>query len=135
MLTSLIVEDNPVNWMIMQNQLSKLGLQPFICHNGLEALEYCKKQLMPDLLLVDGYMPVMDGIEFIKQLRKTKGGDKPYIVFCSSSLEKEDIAVALELGANMHLPKPVDMEELSKIVSELKNSKTVSIFNSKLAND
>lgn len=112
MLTCLIVEDNPVNWMIMQNQLKKLGLRADICMDGHEALEYCQKQRIPHLILLDGYMPGMDGITFLKALRAMPGGAAPFVLFCSSSLDRVDVAEALRCGADCHFPKPISREQM-----------------------
>ncbi len=97
---ALIVEDNPVNYMIMRNQLEKLGVVAHVCLHGKEAMDYCITHGMPDLILLDGFMPEMDGIAFLSWIRNYPGGDAPYILFCSSSLDKIDVDEALRLGAD-----------------------------------
>ncbi len=116
-LRSLIVEDNPVNYAIMRNQLLKNGARPDMCMNGREAMDYCIAHGMPDLILLDGYMPEMDGIAFLKWIRNYPGGDQPYILFCSSSVDKIDVQEAMRLGANIHLPKPIRQEDLAAVIA------------------
>lgn len=116
MLSCLIVEDNPVNYMVMQNQLNKLGFKTIVAINGKEALNYCFSNPLPDLLLVDGYMPEMDGITFIKAFRELRGNDTSLIVFCSSSVDKVDIEEALRIGANLHYAKPITQEQYHTLI-------------------
>jgi two-component system, chemotaxis family, chemotaxis protein CheY len=111
-MSALIVEDNPVNYMVMRNQLAKLGVVADVCLNGAAAKEHCILRGMPDLILLDGFMPEMDGIAFLKWIRNYPGGDAPYILFCSSSLDKIDIAEAMRLGADVHHPKPISQGDL-----------------------
>ena len=81
MLRCLIVEDNPLNWMILKKQAEQMGLQVDVATNGQEALDYCHNNPLPQLIVLDGYMPEMDGVTFMKLLRKLPDGDKPYIIF------------------------------------------------------
>ena len=115
---ALIVEDNPVNYMIMRNQLEKLGVVAHVCLHGKEAMDYCITHGMPDLILLDGFMPEMDGIAFLSWIRNYPGGDAPYILFCSSSLDKIDVDEALRLGADIHHPKPLAQPDLIAAIAQ-----------------
>jgi two-component system, chemotaxis family, chemotaxis protein CheY len=119
MVNCLIVEDNPLNWMIMQNQATKLGLQVTVCTNGLEAIDYCKQNAMPELILLDGYMPEMDGISFLREMREMPNGKKPYVVFCSSSLDIADVTRALDIGAECHFPKPITRDQIVYAIKQV----------------
>lgn len=112
MLRCLIVEDNPINWMILERLAAQQGMAVSVCHNGVEALEHCRLTGFPDLVLLDGIMPEMDGITFLKFLRDMPGGAQPYVVFCSSSLDRADVTIALDLGAECHFPKPVTRDQI-----------------------
>jgi CheY-like chemotaxis protein len=59
----------------------------------------------------------MDGIAFLKWIRNYPSGDTPYILFCSSSVDKIDAQEALRLGANIHLPKPIKQEDLATVIA------------------
>ena len=113
MLHCLIVEDNPLNSMIMKKQVGQLGLDANIVTNGLEALDYCHNNPMPELILLDGYMPKMDGVAFLQQLRQLPSGNRPYVVFCSSSLDVIDVTKALDMGAECHFPKPITSDQIT----------------------
>ena len=112
MTECLIVEDNPLNWMILKKQANNLGLQVTVCTDGLDALEHCLRHPLPKLILLDGTMPKMDGVSFLKKMRKLAGGEVPYVVFCSSSLDHQGVADALDAGAECHFPKPITRDQL-----------------------
>ena len=85
--------------------------------DGQEALERCAAA-MPDFILLDWNMPVMNGIDFLKTLRATPGGDSPIVVFCTTENDIEHIQAALEAGASEYIMKPFDREILeAKLVS------------------
>lgn len=105
----------------MQNQALKLGLQVKVCVNGREALDYCRANPMPELIILDGYMPEMDGISFLKRMRVLPGGERPYVVFCSASLERVDVALALDEGAECHFPKPITRDQIVYAVKQVQN--------------
>lgn len=117
----LIVEDNPLNWKILESQALRLGLQVTVCTNGLEALTYCTGHPLPELILLDGSMPEMDGVSFLRQMRKLPGGDLPYVVFCSSSFDREEVGVALAAGAECHFPKPVARDQILYALKQVQN--------------
>lgn len=77
--------------------------------NGEEALQICRRQ-MPEAILLDWNMPVMDGMEFLRVLRRTLGGDAPVVVFCSTENDVANIRTAIEAGANEYIMKPFDRD-------------------------
>lgn len=120
MLSCLIVDDNPIDYMVLRNQVRKLGLSSEICTDGLQALNYCKTHLLPSLILLDGYMPEMDGVTFLKAFRKLPGAVKTKVIFCSSVVDKAVVEEALQEGASCHFPKPLPQAELARIVQGLR---------------
>ena len=64
----------------------------------------------PDLLLIDVNMPVMDGYEFLQQLRRMPGGSKPKVVFCTTENDVSQIARAMHAGADEYIMKPFDRQ-------------------------
>jgi len=119
MLSCLIIEDNPLNYMIMEGQAVRLGLKVNVCTNGREALEYCLSNKLPELIFLDGYMPEMDGVSFLKKLRKLPSGGEPYVVFCSSSLHMDDVIKALDEGAECHFPKPITADQITYAMKQV----------------
>ena len=79
--------------------------------NGQEALERVR-DLQPDLVFLDIRMPVMTGIDFLRQLRVTPDGNKPVVLFCTSENDFKRIQEALVAGANEYIFKPFDSEIL-----------------------
>src|SRR3546814_1903496 len=77
--------------------------------DGAMALEACGRKL-PDAVLLDWNMPVMNGIDFLRELRRMPGGDGPVVVFCTTENDMEHIQVALSAGANEYIMKPFDSD-------------------------
>ncbi|MBW7460413.1 response regulator, partial [Paenibacillus sepulcri] len=85
--------------------------------NGREALELTQ-QLLPDIILTDVRMPIMDGLEFA---RRAKGLHKQIsIVFLSGHDEFQYIKSALAVEATGYLLKPVDLDELAQLMEKVK---------------
>ena len=83
MKSCLIVDDSKVIRMVAKKILQELGFSTVEAEDGLKALEYCKTQL-PDAVLLDWNMPVMNGLDFLKALRALPDGEKSVVVFCST---------------------------------------------------
>jgi len=105
----LVVDDSPVIRKIARRNFEGMRLRASEAADGREALEVCSSQ-MPDALFVDGAMPVLDGFEFLKELRRMPGGEKPKIVFCTSEHDVSQIARAMHAGADDSIMKPFDRE-------------------------
>jgi len=65
---------------------------------------------LPDAVLLDWNMPVMDGYDFLRNLRQMPGGNKPKVVFCTTENDVAHIARALHAGANEYIMKPFDKD-------------------------
>jgi two-component system, chemotaxis family, chemotaxis protein CheY len=105
----LVVDDSPVIRKIARRILEGMRFQTSEAENGKEALAACSF-LMPDAILVDWNMPVLDGFGFLKQLRRMPGGDKPKVVFCTSEYDVAQIARAMHCGADEVMLKPFDRD-------------------------
>ncbi|PCH99679.1 MAG: two-component system response regulator [Alphaproteobacteria bacterium] len=109
MKTCLVVDDSRVVRKVARRIVEDLQ---FVCdeaEDGIVALEKCKEE-MPDAILLDWNMPNMSGIEFLENLRKMSGGDKPKVVFCTTENEMSFIQKALEEGADEYIMKPFDSD-------------------------
>ena len=111
MKTCLIVDDSRVIRKVSRHILETLGFTVEEAENGQEGLNRCDEG-MPDVVLLDWNMPVMTGIEFITQLRKREGGDKPKVVFCTTENDVSHIREAISAGADEYVMKPFDHETL-----------------------
>lgn len=107
MKTCLVVDDSRVIRKVSRRILEDLGFEVAEASDGVEAMAWCSA-VMPDAILLDWQMPVMDGLEFVRRLRAEPGGDKPKVVFCSVENEIERIREALDAGADEYIMKPFD---------------------------
>lgn len=111
MADCLVVDDSPTVRLILCRILTGLGIDTRQAANGAEALERCRER-MPDLVLLDWNMPVMNGLECVRALRAMPGGDRPRVIFCTTMSELADIEQALAAGADEYIMKPFDAELL-----------------------
>lgn len=103
----LVVDDSPLIRKIAKQILQKNGFDVIEAENGKSALEMCKK-FNPLGVLLDWEMPVLNGIEFLKQVNKADLNPNPKIIFCTSQNSFENIQKALEYGADEYIMKPFD---------------------------
>ena len=109
MKTCLVVDDSSVIRKVARRILEGLDFRIAEAEDGQQALELCRNDL-PDAILLDWNMPVMDGYEFLKALRRLPGGDRPKVVFCTTENDVVHIARALHAGADEYIMKPFDKE-------------------------
>jgi two-component system, chemotaxis family, chemotaxis protein CheY len=109
MRTCLVVDDSTVIRKIARRIMEDMDFQVVEAEDGEKALEACKREL-PDAVLLDWNMPVMDGLEFLVHLRRMPGGDQPKVVFCTTENGMDHIARALDAGANEYIMKPFDKD-------------------------
>jgi len=109
--TCLVVDDSRVVRKVARRILETHGFQVVEAGDGQQALDACR-QSMPDCVLLDWNMPVMDGITFLTRLRKEFGPDEPPVLFCTTENDMSHIARAIESGAQEYIMKPFDEEIL-----------------------
>lgn len=116
----LLVEDNELNREIAIELISLIGVQVEEAENGARAVEIFKSS--PEgyfnLILMDIQMPVMNGYEATKEIRKMSRQDAKdiWIVAMTANAFVEDIRMSKDAGMNEHLSKPVDVERLQEIL-------------------
>lgn len=109
MKTCLIVDDSRVIRKVARQIFESIGFSCEEAENGQLALDACKAKL-PDFVLLDWNMPVMNGMEFMVAMRKLPDGDKPCVVFCTTENDIKHIQEALTAGANEYIMKPFDAD-------------------------
>lgn len=107
----LVVDDSPTVRAVLSRLMRQLGFTTREAENGALAVEACRGQ-MPEVVLLDWNMPVMNGIECVRALRALPGGDRPRVIFCTTMSELADIEEALTAGADEYIMKPFDIELL-----------------------
>jgi two-component system, chemotaxis family, chemotaxis protein CheY len=118
MQSCLIVDDSRVVRMVARKILQDLGFETAEAEDGRKALEACLKR-MPDAILLDWNMPVMNGIDFLRELRKAPGGDTPKVVFCTTENDIAHIQEAMGAGADEYIMKPFDSDIISSKFSQV----------------
>ncbi len=115
-LRILIAEDNPINVMIVNKILSKLGYKTETVENGRKVLDILKEQDF-DLIFMDVQMPEMDGLEATRTIRKNNKV-KPAIIAMTANAMKGDREECLEAGMNDYISKPINLNALVSILQK-----------------
>jgi two-component system, sensor histidine kinase len=117
----LLAEDNPVNALVAEAALKKMGLTVELVEDGLQALASFRAQ-PPDLVLLDCQMPVMDGFEAVRRMREHEGEQglprTPVVALTANALQG-DREHSLAAGMDEHLAKPFRDEELRAVLRRL----------------
>ena len=116
--TCLVVDDSRVVRKVARRILESNGFDVTEAADGQLALDACRAQL-PDCVLLDWNMPVMDGITFLQALRKEFGLDNPPVVFCTTENDLEHIEAAISHGAQEYIMKPFDEDILTGKLAQL----------------
>ncbi len=113
----LLAEDSKINQKLMVLMLGKLGVQPSIANNGIQAVEVALEKRF-DLILMDMHMPGMDGLEATKQIRAALGDSSPSIVALTADVVQTSIDQALRNGIDAYLTKPISMDMLRECIEK-----------------
>ncbi len=119
----LVVDDEDLNLRLMEALLAPLGYDVILARDGEEALRKTRESL-PDLILLDAMMPKLDGFEVTRRLKEDESTRIIPIVMVTALQEVQARVMALEMGADDFLAKPVDKSELRARVQSLLKVKT-----------
>jgi two-component system chemotaxis response regulator CheY len=110
---ALVVDDSRTIRMVLKRSLQTVGFETvFEAGDGREALAKLAEVGGVDLALVDWNMPVMDGLDFVTELRKLKQYDRVRVVMVTTESEESKIGRAIAAGANQYIMKPFTPEKL-----------------------
>ncbi|WP_291862476.1 PAS domain-containing hybrid sensor histidine kinase/response regulator, partial [Marinilabilia sp.] len=113
----LLVEDNPINQKITEKMLSRIGMVTTITNNGAEAVALIvKKHEAFDAILMDIQMPVLNGLDATRELRKA--GISTPIIAMTANVLKGDREACLEAGMNDYIGKPVKLNDLQHTIQK-----------------
>ena len=111
----LLVEDNTINQKIIMKLLESIGIRADLAKDGLEAIRLIQTNNY-DLVLMDVYMPNMDGLTATRKLRDE--GIQIPIIALTATLEEKDIRKCLDAGMNDCLAKPIEKEKLQEMLDK-----------------
>ena len=125
-LRVLLAEDNPVNQTLAIRILERLGHKVQVVNNGKEALRQVQAEEF-DLILMDVQMPEMDGLEATTAIRQAESrtGKHIPIVAMTAHAMKGDREKCLSAGMDGYLSKPVRIDELKRVMSEIENTQNM----------
>ena len=117
--TVLVAEDSTDTRIMLKRAFELKGYQVFEAEDGLQALEIAR-HYRPSLIVIDLNMPVLDGLETVKNFRRLEGEGEhvPIVAITAYDVYGMEEA-ALETGCNRYLSKPLDLEELDRTLKDL----------------
>ena len=115
--TVLIVDDEPFNVDVLQQELEELNYQLITAANGREALSKIKSH-QPDLILLDLMMPVLDGFAVLAEIKADNDLRDIPVIIVSAADDSKSIVKGIKQGADDYITKPIDAEHLKKKVKE-----------------
>jgi two-component system response regulator len=125
----LLVEDNPNDEMLALRafEKQKIANKVHVVRDGAEALEYIfctgvhahRSIENPKMILLDLKLPLVDGIEVLRQVRADSRTRLIPVVVLTSSAEERDVVETYQLGVNSYIVKPVDFEQFNEVVRHL----------------
>ncbi|MBN2161293.1 MAG: SpoIIE family protein phosphatase [Spirochaetes bacterium] len=130
--TILVVDDDPVNLRVIENQLSVKNYTVITSTSGIDALNKINTGLKPDLMILDIMMPKMSGLEVARTVREQFSLFDLPIMMLTAKSRASDMATGMEAGANDYLSKPFDKTELLSRVKTLIRMKKTGEENKKL---
>ena len=116
-----MAEDNMMNQKVAKKMLQKMGHGVVVAKNGLEAVKAFEAEAF-DLILMDGQMPVMGGLEATREIREREGKSKigriPIIAVTANAM-KGDREKFLEAGMDDYLAKPIKRRTLEEVIGRV----------------
>ena len=119
----LVVDDDEDTQFILKKILEG-HYEVVMANNGLDALDSLDS-VQPDIILTDNMMPVMDGWEFVKRVRKNPTFSNTTIIYLSALTQNKDIKAGYETGANMFLTKPIDPDRPLRMIGVLEKERQI----------
>jgi len=113
----LVVDDSDIIRKIARRIIETMNLEVSEAETGQAGIDRCQIE-RPDAILLDWMMPDMTGIDFLGALRGAARDSQPFILYCTTENDPEDIARALSAGAHDILLKPFSREELAAKIAQ-----------------
>ena len=116
----LVADDDPLLRSLLEYKLNQCGFSVIAVADGEQALDLVRDKV-PDLLVLDCMMPVLDGTMVLRQIRENHSPVDLPVIMLTARREEIDIISALELGANDYITKPFILKEIVLRIENLIN--------------
>ena len=114
----LLVDDKEMNREVSRELLELMNLTVEEAGNGEEAVKMFSDNPDYDIILMDIQMPVMDGFEATRRIRKLEKGDSVPVIAMTANAFSEDVKASREAGLSDHASKPLDIKKLGEIIEK-----------------
>ncbi len=114
----LVVDDSRVIRKVACSILQKHDFETGEAEDGMTALAACRAR-MPELILLDWSIPNSNVMEFLRTLRRERGGSQPVVVYCTTENDVERIHEAMMAGANDYMLKPYDRASVAETLTQV----------------
>ena len=122
MPSCIIADDSKIMRMLLSKILENFGYSVYEAEDGEDLIEQCAAD-MPDLIVSDWNLPLIDGIDVLLKIRSDKKSKQPVFIFCSYLKDADIMAQALSAGADDYIMRPFDEDIIAsklKIIKILK---------------
>lgn len=116
-LKVLVVDDNDINRKLMVMYLAKININADAATNGEEAVKLCGENFY-NLVFMDVYMPLKDGVSAAREINLLLGKDAPVIIAVTANAFSEDRELCIEAGMKDFLTKPITKDGLLSILQQ-----------------
>ena len=117
----LLVDDNKINLKVAERLMESYGIETESVESGFECIEKIKAGYKYDLIMLDDMMPKMSGVETLKKLKEIPGFDIKVIALTANALTGMREKYLSE-GFDDYLAKPINKDELNKIINKYLNN-------------
>lgn len=114
----LIVDDDPLVRTAYHDLLTDFDFDVEVCENGNEAVEYCRVAV-PDLIVMDIHMPIMNGLTACEKIREMPSGQKIPVIVISGNPSQYGLNHCHRCGATVFMKKPLDADNLIGTINRL----------------
>ncbi len=120
-LEVLLVEDNPGDVLLTREAFQGVNrpIHLNVARDGVEALEWLRREAKPALILLDFNLPRMSGREVLSELKTSRDLRTIPVVVLTTSRAESDVSDAYELGTNGFVTKPMDLGELFRVIQSI----------------
>ncbi len=126
----LLAEDNESNQMVASEILGEIGIQVYVTQNGQEALDWLATNPLPDLILMDCQMPILDGFETTRHIRDILKLTLPIVAMTANAM-KGDEELCYKAGMNGYVAKPIDAQKLTQEIARCCHTPIVPVSHPK----